>query len=60
MGRREQRVPPETIPPNAETARAIEGLERRLSQVETNQEEMKILRRKSDELNRRLEEVTMQ
>eukprot|EP00975_Prorocentrum_lima_P063251 12890469-Prorocentrum_lima.AAC.1 len=37
---------PEPIPPNADTARAIEGLVRILSQVEITQEEMKILRRK--------------
>eukprot|EP00975_Prorocentrum_lima_P069951 12929193-Prorocentrum_lima.AAC.1 len=46
VGRREQRAPPEPTPLNAETARVIESLERRLSQVETNQEEMNILRRK--------------
>eukprot|EP00975_Prorocentrum_lima_P036555 7689653-Prorocentrum_lima.AAC.1 len=46
MGRRGQRAPPEPIPPNAETARAIESLDRRLSQVGTNQEETNILRRR--------------
>eukprot|EP00975_Prorocentrum_lima_P002725 603536-Prorocentrum_lima.AAC.1 len=60
MGRREPRAPPEPAPPNAETVRVIEGMERRLGQVETNQEDMNILIRMSDELNKRVEEVMMQ
>eukprot|EP00975_Prorocentrum_lima_P033125 6950093-Prorocentrum_lima.AAC.1 len=46
MGRGEQRAPPEPMPPNAEAAKAIESLERRLGHIETNQEETKILRRR--------------
>eukprot|EP00975_Prorocentrum_lima_P058327 12241785-Prorocentrum_lima.AAC.1 len=40
--------------------RVIESLGNRLDQVESNQEEMKILRRMNGELNKRLEEVTLQ
>eukprot|EP00975_Prorocentrum_lima_P044673 9358888-Prorocentrum_lima.AAC.1 len=53
MGRREPKVPNEPTPFNVETVRIIEGLGQRLDQVEANQEEMKILRRMTDELNRR-------
>eukprot|EP00975_Prorocentrum_lima_P039778 8357950-Prorocentrum_lima.AAC.1 len=47
-------------PSNAEIVRAIEQLGERLGHVESNQEEMKLVRRMNEELNRRLEEVTMQ
>eukprot|EP00975_Prorocentrum_lima_P015995 3398576-Prorocentrum_lima.AAC.1 len=55
MGKKEPRTLAGSLPPNAETVRVIESLERRLGQVETNQEEMNILRRMSDELNKRIE-----
>eukprot|EP00975_Prorocentrum_lima_P053903 11309128-Prorocentrum_lima.AAC.1 len=66
MGQREPRVQQEPQSSNPETARILESLEKRLLQVEstlsheTNQEELKIMRRYSDALNRRLEDVRMQ
>eukprot|EP00975_Prorocentrum_lima_P038616 8111483-Prorocentrum_lima.AAC.1 len=60
MGKKEPRAPAGSLPPNAETVRVIERVERRLGQVETNQDDMNILRRMSDELNKRVEELNMQ
>eukprot|EP00975_Prorocentrum_lima_P060065 12595814-Prorocentrum_lima.AAC.1 len=56
VGRQEPTTTVEPAPSNAEVVRALENLGRRLDQVESNQEEMKILRRMNEELNRRLEE----
>eukprot|EP00975_Prorocentrum_lima_P036046 7583611-Prorocentrum_lima.AAC.1 len=60
MGRQEPSAPVEQAPSNAEIVRALENLGRRLDHVESNQEETRILKRMNEELNRRLEEVTMQ
>eukprot|EP00975_Prorocentrum_lima_P070536 12932564-Prorocentrum_lima.AAC.1 len=48
LGKKEPRAPAGSLPPNAETVRVIESLARRLGQGETNQDEMKLLRRMSD------------
>eukprot|EP00975_Prorocentrum_lima_P041891 8803164-Prorocentrum_lima.AAC.1 len=58
MGRREPRAPTEQIPPSAETVRAIEGLERRLGQVETNQEDMNICEKKEGPVGELIGDVT--
>eukprot|EP00975_Prorocentrum_lima_P012800 2710500-Prorocentrum_lima.AAC.1 len=60
MGKREPKAPEGPTPFNVEAVRTIEGLGRRLDQVEANQVDMKILRRMNAELNRRLEEVATQ
>eukprot|EP00975_Prorocentrum_lima_P071202 12936370-Prorocentrum_lima.AAC.1 len=66
MGQREPRVQPEPQPSNADTARSLESLEKRMLHVEstmsleTNHEEMRIMRRYSDELNRRVAEMRTQ
>eukprot|EP00975_Prorocentrum_lima_P000269 55114-Prorocentrum_lima.AAC.1 len=48
--------PDTQTPSHADMVRVIESLGKRLDQVESNQEELKLVRRMNEELNRRLEE----
>eukprot|EP00975_Prorocentrum_lima_P015376 3256627-Prorocentrum_lima.AAC.1 len=58
VGGQEPTTPVEQAPSNAEIIRALENLGKRLDHVESNQGEMKILKRMNEELNRRLEAVS--